>query len=127
MRMETQLSVFVKNKVGSLNELCTVLSEANINIRALSTVEDVDWSIVGLIVDEIDKAKGILQSQGLKFGESSVLTQSLENKPGELARITKKLSDNNISIVHTYLTAEGRRSCLVLMTTDNKKACKVLG
>nr|NIT13946.1 ACT domain-containing protein [Candidatus Dadabacteria bacterium] len=33
MAIETQLSVFVKNRVGMLNELCTEISEANINIR----------------------------------------------------------------------------------------------
>lgn len=126
MPLETQLSVFLKNKVGSLNELCTALSEAHINIRAMSTVDDVDWGIVGLIVDEIAKTKEILQKLELRFGESMVLTVAMDNKPGEIARITKKLSENNISIVHTFLTAEGQRSLLVLMTTDNKRANQVL-
>jgi hypothetical protein len=107
--------------------LCTALSSAHVNIRSLSTVDDVDWGIVGLIVDDVEKTRGILRSHGLKFGESNVLTLSLDNKPGEVARITKTLSDNNISIVHTNLTAEGQRSLLVLMTTDNDRACKLLG
>ncbi|MCG8605295.1 ACT domain-containing protein [bacterium] len=126
MRPETQISVFLKSRVGSLNELCTALSSADINIRSLTTVDDVDWGIVGLIVDDVEKTRGVLRNQGLKFGESNILTTSLENKPGEVARITKTLSDNNISIVHTNLTATGQRSLLVLMTTDNKRACELL-
>jgi len=46
MALETQLSVFVENRVGMLNELCTAISEANINIRGLSTVVEADWAIV---------------------------------------------------------------------------------
>jgi len=126
MPLETQISVFVKNKVGTLNKLCTALSEAHINIKALSTVDDVDWAIVGLIVDDIEKAKTELQKLGLNCGESQVLTVSMDNKPGKIAKITKKLTDNNISILHAFLTAEGKRSLLVLMTTDNKKAAQIL-
>ncbi|MFQ5636772.1 MAG: amino acid-binding protein [bacterium] len=126
MPLETQISVFLKNKVGNLNALCTALSAAHINIRALSTVDDVDWAIVGLIVDDIEKAREVLKNLDHKFGESVVLAVPMDNKPGEIARITKLLSDNNISIVHTYLTAEGARSLLVLMTTDNKKASELL-
>ena len=126
MALETQLSVFVENRVGMLNELCTAISEANINIRGLSTVVEADWAIVGLIVDDVDKAKEVLHEQDLKFGESTVLTVSMDNIPGQIARITKKLSERHIDIVNATLTAEGEHCLLVLMTTDNKKANEIL-
>ncbi len=126
MALETQLSVFIPNRVGSLNELCTTLSDAHINIRAISTVDDVDWGIVGLIVDEIDKTRSILEDLDLKYGESKVLAVELENKPGNFAEVTKKLTRENINIVHTYATATGNRSLLILLTTDNTKAEQIL-
>ena len=126
MSLETQISVFVKNRIGALNELCTALSEANVNIRALSTADEVDWAILGLIVDDTEKTKQILQQQNYNFGESKVLTITMENKPGQLASITKKLSEHNINIVYAALTTEGERSLLVLMTTDNKRADEIL-
>jgi len=127
MALETQLSVFVENRVGMLNELCTAISEANINIRGLSTVVEADWAIVGLIVDDVNKTKEVLLEQNLKFGESTVLTVPMDNKPGQIAKFTKKLSEQHIDIVHASLTAEGERCLLVLMTTDNKKADEILG
>ena len=127
MALETQLSVFVENRVGVLNELCTAISEANINIRGLSTVVEADWAIVGLIVDDVNKTKEVLHKQNLKFGESTVLTVPMDNIPGQIARITEKLSGQHINIVHASLTAEGERCLLVLMTTDNKKANEILG
>jgi len=127
MALETQLSVFVENRVGMLNELCTAISEANINIRGLSTVVEADWAIVGLIVDDVNKTKEVLLEQNLKFGESTVLTVPMDNKPGQIAKFTKKLSEQHIDIVHASLTAEGERCLLLLMTTDNKKADEILG
>lgn len=127
MALETQISVFVKNRVGMLNELCTALSVANINIRGLSTVVESDWAIVGLIVDDTNKTKEVLHKQNLNFGESTVLTVPMDNKPGQIAKITKKLSEQHINIVHATLTAEGEHSLLVLMTTDNNKANEILG
>ena len=127
MAIETQLSVFVENRVGMLNELCTAISEANINIRGLSTVVEADWAIVGLIVDDVNKTVEVLHKQNLKFGESTVLTVPMDNIPGQIARITKKLSEQHINIVHATLTAEGEHCLLVLMTTDNKKANEILG
>lgn len=127
MALETQLSVFVKNRIGMLSELCSAISEANINIRGLSTVVESDSAIVGLIVDDVDKAKEVLHEQDLKFGESTVLTVSMDNIPGQIARITKKLSERHIDIVNAALTAEGEHCLLVLMTTDNKKANEILG
>ncbi len=127
MALETQFSVFVKNKVGMLNELCTAISEANINIRGLSTVVEAESAIVGLIVDDANKTKEVLHKQNLKFGESTVLTVQMDNKPGQIAEITKKLSEQHIDIVNASLTAEGKQCLLVLMTTDNKKANEILG
>jgi hypothetical protein len=127
MALETQFSVFVKNRVGMLNELCTAISEANINIRGLSTVVEAESAIVGLIVDDANKTKEVLRKQNLKFGESTVLTVQMDNKPGQIAKVTKKLSEQHIDIVNATLTAEGEHCLLVLMTTDNKKANEILG
>ena len=117
----------MKNRVGMLNELCTAISEANINIRGFSTVVEVDRAIVGLIVDDANKTKEVLHKQNLNFGESTVLTVPMDNKPGQIAKITKILSEQHINIVHASLTAEGEHCLLVLMTTDNKKANEILG
>jgi len=126
MALVTQLSVFIPNRIGSLSELCTTLSDAHINIRAISTLADVAYGIVGLIVDDLDKAKSLLREMNLKYGESTVLVVELQNKPGDLARITRRLSEEKINILHTYATAASERSLLVLLTTDNKKAEEIL-
>lgn len=126
MPIEKQLSVFVQNKVGSLADLCAGLSKDNINIRALAIVDDLDWGIVRLIVDDYEKAKDTLHKLGLMFGESNVLTVELDNHPGALAELANKLAKKKINIENAFATAAGNRSLVVLTTTDDKKAHQVL-
>ena len=127
MPLEKQLSVFVQNKVGSLGELSIALAKANINIKALSIVDDLDWGIVRLIVDEPEKAKEILHKLGLMYGEGQVVTVMLQNHPGALAELADKLGKKKINIEQAFLTTAGDVSLLVLSTTDDKKASSVLG
>ncbi len=127
MPLEKQLSVFVQNKVGSLGELSIALAKANINIKALSIVDDLDWGIVRLIVDEPEKAKEILHKLGLMYGEGQVVTVMLENHPGALAELADKLGKKKINIEQAFVTTSGDVSLIVLSTTDDKKASSVVG
>ena len=127
MPLETQLSVFAQNKVGSLGELSTALAKANINIKALSIVDDQDWGIVKLIVDDPEKTKKIFHKLGLTYGEGQVVTVLLENHPGALADLAGKLEKKKINIEQAFATASGDASFVVLSTTDDKKANSVIG
>ena len=127
MPLEKQLSVFVQNKVGSLGELSIALAKANINIKALSIVDDLDWGIVRLIVDQPEKAKEILHKLGLMYGEGQVVTVMLENHPGALAELADKLGKKKINIEQAFVTTAGEVSLIVLSTTDDKKASSVVG
>ncbi|NIR50702.1 ACT domain-containing protein [candidate division KSB1 bacterium] len=126
MAVEKQLSVFVQNKVGSLGELSENLAKASINIKAFSVVDDLDWGIVRLIVDDPDKAKEVLQKLGLMYGEGNVLTVELGNRPGALADLATKLAKKKINIEQAYATATEKGSLVVLSTTDDKKAHSLL-
>ena len=46
-----QISVFVENKSGGLADITKALSDANVNIRALSLSEATDFGVLRLIVD----------------------------------------------------------------------------
>jgi len=126
MAIEKQLSIFVQNKVGSLGELCAGLSKADINIRAISVADDLEWGIVKIIVNDTERAKEVLHKLGFMYGEGNVLTVALRNHPGALADLAHKLAKKKINIEQAYATATGGDSLLVLSTTDDKKATSVL-
>ena len=56
-----QLSAFVENKPGKLSHMIKALSEANINLRAMSIADTKDFGILRLIVSDIEKANKDVQ------------------------------------------------------------------
>lgn len=126
MPLEKQFSIFVQNKVGSLGELCSNLSKQNVNIRAISIIDDLEWGIVRLVVNDTEKTKEILQNLGLMYGESQVLTAELPNHPGALAELADRLAKKKINIEQAFATATGEGAVVVLSTTDDKKANSLL-
>lgn len=127
MALHKQLSVFVRNKVGSLGELSAALAKAEINIKAFSIFDDLEWGIVRLIVDDPEKAKEILHKLGLMYGEGQVVTVEIENHPGALSDLADKLAKKKINIEQAFATASQGRSLIVLSTTDDKKANAAIG
>ena len=97
-----QLSVFVENEAGKLQEITDCLQANNIDIRALSVAETQDFGIFRLIVDDIDKAVSALREDGHIVKITDVVGCKLEDKPGGLARIVKVISAIGVNMEYMY-------------------------
>ena len=126
MPLVKQLSLFVENKVGTLQELCKELAKAGANILGVLLVDEQDWSVVRIVVDDVPKAKSALQETGYVFGESEVLAVELDNNPGALAEFAGKLAKEEINVEFSYVSCVGPRAMVILSTSNNKKASKIV-
>jgi len=88
--MIKQLSVFVENRPGSLMDVTSQLTEAHINIRAVSSFDAPEFGILRLIVDKPMEAKEYLTSKGFVVRVSEVLGAELEDKKGTLNNMRKE-------------------------------------
>ncbi|MDQ7063729.1 MAG: ACT domain-containing protein [candidate division KSB1 bacterium] len=126
MPLVKQFSVFVQNKIGTLHQLTKLLAKHNINIRAFSIADEMEWGVVRLIVDDEARVREVLKNEGIMFGENTVILHKLPNRPGALAEAAKTLAKNKISVVAAYATGEGEETAVVLSTSDNRKALRLL-
>ena len=55
-----QLSVFLENKTGRINDVAKTLAKYDINMHAFSMAESTDFGILRLIVSDVDKAVEVL-------------------------------------------------------------------
>lgn len=126
--MIRQLAVFLENKPGRLSSLASCLSEAGINIRALSVAETKDYGVIRFIPDDPAKAKEALVNGGYAVIETEVLAAEVPDKPGGLASVTKLLADAGINIEYTYASVIrlGESAILILQVDDKEKAEKLL-
>jgi hypothetical protein len=128
MEIAKQLSVFLANKPGMLAEVCDELAKAKINIFALTISDTADHSVVRMVVSDHEKALQIFEERGVLTVESKVLLIENDNKPGSLAKISKKLAKSKINIEYAYLATgpSAKTGLLVLRVDDTKRALKVL-
>ena len=128
MQIALQLALFLDNKPGTFARVCEALSEAKINIYAISTSDTVDHSVVRMVVSDPRKALLLFEERGTLVVESEVLMIEGDNKPGSLARICDKLAAAKINIEYAYCATppDARRGLLVLRVSNAKKALKIL-
>ena len=62
-----QMSVFMENKPGKLNEFTKILQKHNINMRALCLAEISDYGVLRVIVDDTYELSQILRDEGYIF------------------------------------------------------------
>ena len=97
-----QISVFVENQPGSLMRVTTALTEAKINIRAVSSFDAPDFGILRLVVDQPMEAKDYLTSRGFVVRVQDVIGAELKDEKGNLNQMLKILADGEISIGYMY-------------------------
>ena len=119
--METEFSVKLPNRPGELARLTEALHKDGVNIRTVSTEPRAE--VVRLVTDQTSKSREALKRAGMEFSERNLLVAKLEDKPGELARISRMLANEGINIDAAYmLDKEGKRVHVALAVSDEEKA-----
>ncbi len=123
-----QLSIFLENKAGRLAEVTAALSEAKVNIRAMSLADTSDFGILRLIVDENEKAKTVLKEKGITVGRTSVVAVEVDDQPGGLNRILQTLATQNINVEYMYAFVQksGHNATIIFRFDRTEQAIEVL-
>ena len=74
------------------------------NIKALAGLAVDTYVLLRIVVDEPESAREALKRAHIAYEESEVLTVLLENRAGELANVTNRLSRAGVNLRAIYLT-----------------------
>ena len=123
-----QLSLFVENRPGRMAKVSKTLSDAGVNIRAMTIAEAGDFGVIRMVVDDPDKGYKVLHDNGFTVSTTDVLTVEMKDTPGGLYEIVNTLGENNINVDYAYafVTAKAQRAMLILRVDDIAKARQVL-
>lgn len=115
----TQLSVFLENKPGKLYEVVKRISEAGINLRAMTIAEVRDFGILRIIVSDAKKAMEVLEDDHI-ITTTEVVSAVMEDKAGALYDILQALESANVNIEYMYAyTGEVTGSANVVFRVDD--------
>ena len=100
--MIKQLSIFVENKKGELTDTINVLSSKHISIKSINLVDSIEFGILRVIVDDLDKAINTLHEAGFSLKVTDVFAVQIDDHIGSFAKVVSNLSEHDINIEYTY-------------------------
>ena len=119
-----QLTVFVENKQGTVVSITEILSQNNINLRALSIAETEAFGILRLIVNDEDAAVKALTEAGYLLKVTEVVGVKICDAPGKLSAVLRVLDEKNINIEYMYafMARTEKHAYVVIRVEDNELA-----
>lgn len=121
-----QLTFVVPNRVGLLSELTTFLANGKINIEALCAYGRGPEGVFMIVTDNNAKAKKILNQMGAEVKTEEVIAVELPNRPGQLQKVAKKVSEADVDIQYVYVSPAKGRMTVVFKTADDKRILRAL-
>ena len=120
----TQLSVFLENRPGQLAAAIRRISDAGVNLRALSLADTKDFGLLRLIVDDLSAAKAVLSENSIVL-ETPVLAVRMDDEAGALSRILQLLETTQINVEYMYaFTGAAAGSAYVVLRVDDGEAAE---
>lgn len=122
-----QLSVFIENREGRLDNVLATLKRNDINIVSLSLADSSDYGLLRMIVSDPQKGRNVLKEAGFTAMLTEVLAVKLAHKVGQLEVLLSEICKAGINIDYMYALATGSDDAsIVIKTGDLDKAADIL-
>ncbi len=114
--MAKDLTIELEDRPGVLAELGEALGGAGVNIEGFCGYTSEGKGILHLLVDDAAAARGALEAAGMDVqSEREVLVVDIEDRPGALGVIARRISNGGVNLDLAYLATNTR---LVLGAVD---------
>ena len=116
------------NQPGQLAKISEAIARKGINITGLSGVTCGGSGAVAIMTNDEAGTRNALKEAGLRARELELVTSSIQDKPGTLAEVTKKLADGGVNIEAAMPVGMADGKVSLAFATDNPaKAKEILG
>jgi hypothetical protein len=120
--MATDLTLYLDDQPGELARVGDALGKAGANIAGLCALTSGGGRAeVHILVDDPTPAFEALKDAGITIaGEEEVIVLDVEDRPGALGEVARKLGDANVNLTTAYLATNTR----LVLGADNLAAAK---
>jgi hypothetical protein len=107
--MAVDLVIDVENTPGALARVATAISDAGVNIAAATFVGPGDRAEIHILVPHAEAVKHALAiSHVAVTGEREVVVVDVEDRPGVLADLTRKVAQAEVNLDLVYVATRNR-------------------
>lgn len=126
-----EIIVVAGNEVGSLADVSEALGSVGVNIEAVSAYGLDGKAVFRFITNDVTTAlKALSKLPGVEIKEADTIVYKMINRPGELAKITRKLANRGVNLESLYIVSRKQEVTEVAIRpaiADMEKAREVLG
>lgn len=124
----TQISVFLENRAGQLSKITKLLSENDIDLRAINIAETQDYGVLRIIPADAQKTSAVLLENGFIMAMTPVIAVAVPDRPGGLNSLLEALAEKEIGIEYMYsvFSSNSGEALMVLQVGEAEKAAEVL-
>lgn len=121
-----QLSVFIENQEGRLEEVLDALKEENINIISLSLADTSEYGLLRLITSDPEAGQAALKKKGFAAMLTDVLAVRLSHKVGELQEILSIVCKEGLNVEYMYALSNKDADASIICKISNGDEAAVL-
>jgi hypothetical protein len=123
--MATNLTVVLQDRPGELARLGEATGQAGVNIRGLAAFTGEGRGIIQLLFDDDQAAtaRRALEDAGMGVAdEREVLVIDVEDRPGTLGELARRLGEASVNIELAYTTFGGIKIVIATDDVDSARA-----
>ncbi|MBP3462218.1 MAG: amino acid-binding protein [Tyzzerella sp.] len=121
-----QLSVFLENREGRLDEVLKTLGANDVNIVALSLADTTEYGMLRMIVSDPEKGKAVLKEAGITSMLTDVVALRVPHATGSLSKAMHEIMEGGVNVEYMYAFANGADASAVLKSNDPAKVVSIL-
>ena len=121
-----QLSVFLENREGRLDDVLDVLAKNDVNIVALSLADTTEYGMLRMIVSDPQKGREALKKDGITAMLTDVVALRVPHATGSLSKAMHQIVEGQVNIEYMYAFANGSDAAAVLKSDDPLKVIDIL-
>ena len=121
-----QLSVFLENREGRLDEVLAALAKGGVNIVALSLADTSEYGMLRMIVSDPHKGRMVLKEEGITAMLTDVVALRVPHATGSLAKAIHQLVEGEVNIEYMYAFANGSDAAAVLKSDEPGRVIDIL-
>ena len=121
-----QLSVFLENREGRLDEVLAALAKGGVNIVALSLADTSEYGMLRMIVSDPHKGRVVLEEEGITAMLTDVVALRVPHATGSLSKAMHQLVEGEVNIEYMYAFANGSDAAAVLKSDEPGRVIDIL-
>jgi len=119
-----QFSIMVRDRLGELARVTELMAQFGINIVAIASETAGPQPLVRIVTEDQASTRKALERSGREFSEQDILVVKLIDRPGELAKISRRLAKGGVNVESIYIFSKNDGKTELALAVNNLDKAK---